>query len=83
MSRLSEIREREQKASTGWDENDGLNSPVDDCWAEERPEDLAFVVHSREDIPWLLEMVEEAEKIIGCDISNDPAANSWLRKVGE
>jgi len=76
VSKLSEIRAREQAATDGpWDRVDGhimaserdiTNEPYDLMGAIccKEPADVEFVAHSRADIPHLLDLVERLGKAI-------------------
>lgn len=110
--RLTDIRDREKRASKGpWtiygyagqhDESganivDGSGNGIaftHDCRSCTREDwetyisDSKFIAYSREDIPFLLELVEEAKHIITgyrfrCPQNNldGPMADDWLKKA--
>lgn len=97
MSRLQEIKERERKATSGpWSKDNLLKILLvgPDPFAD-YSQDLGnaqFIAHSRADIPWLLDKLEQARAIIShaefptyykSDAENKVKAEAWIKEVEE
>jgi hypothetical protein len=73
--------------------SDGSIITEDDGWyiatmenAPEQAENADFIAHSKEDIPWLIERLEEAREIIAdrsdkCACDECAKAERWLEKT--
>lgn len=84
--KLSEIRERVEKATKDWDPEWNGNNPVDESWSKAYPDDLVFVVNARTDLEDAVRELTEARELIASflDITrpfDSDKAEAWLKRV--